>query len=61
MNKDDQAKQILRLLETQRFANWYNDGGRFDYYIRGEYPDGDPRQPTQESILEDIKKMFQLS
>lgn len=51
------ARRILRGLEKQKFADWYNTGD-FDNYIRGEYPDDDPRQPTPASIENDIKDMF---
>ena len=47
--------QILNLLSSQKFADWYNNG-KFDAYIAGsEMPD---ERPTQAMILADIKKMF---
>jgi hypothetical protein len=47
--------QILDLLSSQRFADWYNTG-KFDAYITGgEMPDETPSKAT---ILADIKKMF---
>jgi hypothetical protein len=50
------AEKILTVLERQKFAAWYNEGGQFDRYLTGgEDIDG---RPTKNSILEDILKMF---
>lgn len=48
---------VLERLNSQKFADWYNSG-RFDSWITGEFPEGDPRRITQEQILDDIKQMF---
>jgi len=53
------AEKILNGLDKARFADWYT-AGKFDVYISGDYPVGDPRQPTKEQILEDIVSMFHL-
>lgn len=50
---EEQLQKILNLLEKQRFADWYNKGGRFDDYITGEL-----NAPSKEEILEDLKKML---
>lgn len=62
MNKETKAmaEKILGTLEGQRFADWYNDGCRFDTYITTLYPKDDPRQPTKEQILDDIAGLFHL-
>ena len=54
------AKKILNGLEKQKFADWYSANGAFDDYITGAYSDTDPRQPTEEKILEDIVRLFNL-
>ena len=45
-------KQILRIMETQRFSDWYKDD--FDGYITGD-ADG----KTEEEILDDLKSLFE--
>jgi hypothetical protein len=57
MNKK-QAEAILQILEKERFAEWYNEGGRFDNYIRVEYPKGHPDHITRDMILEDVIRLF---
>jgi len=53
------AEKILRVLESQAFADWYGPGGKFDDFIRGE--DGQtPWQEQQAEILKQIKKKFRL-
>jgi hypothetical protein len=61
MNREQKAmaEKILNGLDKARFADWYT-AGKFDVYISGDYPVGDPRQPTKEQILEDIVSMFHL-
>ena len=49
--------RILAALEKQTFANWYNEGGKFDDYITGGWQ---RKVPTKEEILEQIEKMFNL-
>jgi hypothetical protein len=63
MNKhqEKQAKQILDVLESQRFADWYQDGGRFDNYIRVEYPKGHEEHVTKKMVLEDIVRYFKIA
>jgi len=59
MEKKELAKKILQTLEGQRFADWYNDGGRFDDFITGDAT-GIGKIPTREEILEDIISLFHL-
>ncbi len=59
MNAKDKAKNILNLLEKQRFAHWYHYG-RFDDYIRVNYPKGHPKHLTKDMILKDIEGLFEL-
>ena len=54
-----QAENILLTLERQQFADWYT-AGKFDTYITGEFPKGDPRRPSKEDILKDIVRLFRL-
>lgn len=58
LEKAVMEEKILNVLEKQRFADWYGDGGRFDNYLRVDYPEGHPNHITKEMILEDINKMF---
>lgn len=58
MRKKELAEKILHRLETQRFADWYNEGGKFDTYITVEFPKGHPKHFTKEMILEAIEQMF---
>jgi hypothetical protein len=53
MNKKEIAIRILNRLESQKFADWYNPGGKFDDYITGEL-----KAPTKQEILNEIEKMF---
>ncbi len=55
MTKEQVAIQVLNILESQRFADWYNMG-RFDSYLTG----GDINAPTKEEILIDIIKLFRF-
>ena len=54
------AEKILEALEKQRFADWYNTGGRFDSYITCEYPEESPEHVTRAAVLNDIKRLFSL-
>ena len=56
MNEELKQKLIARLLaklQSQSFADWYGDGGRFDTWLRGELT-----APTDEVIKQDIERMF---
>ena len=57
MTKRQIAEQILRGLESQKFADWYGDGGTFEGYISGDAKYLE-KLPTKETILRDIEKMF---
>jgi hypothetical protein len=50
-------EKILKVLESHKFQDWYLTG-RFESYITGEFPRDDPRQPTKDQILEEIRNMF---
>lgn len=55
---DEELKQkllerLLSRLQSQSFADWYNDGGRFDTWLRG-----DLTAPPDEVIKQDIERMF---
>jgi hypothetical protein len=52
------VERIFNILTMGRFERWYCTGGNFDKFIRGEYPEGDHRQPTKEQILKDIEDFF---
>lgn len=55
-NVKDISEKVFDMISKQRFADWYNDGGRFDEYIC------DPNESgiTKEDILNDIKNMLNL-
>ena len=53
------AKKILMGLERQSFADFYNSG-MFDDYVTGAYPEGHPKRPTEEQVLEQIVRLFKL-
>lgn len=52
------AEKILRILENQKFADWYGLDGRFDSYVRVDHPKGHPEHVSKENVLEDIKRIF---
>ncbi len=58
--KQQEAKKILNVLESQRFADFYGEGGEFDNYVRMEYPKDHPSHISKEMILEKIARMFDL-
>ena len=51
-------ESILRGLEKQKFANWYNDGGDFDNYISGTWETGATCGPSKDDILGDIEDLL---
>lgn len=53
---DDKAEAIYEMLSTQKFYNWYCDGGRFDDFIQG----GIEYVLSKDEILDDIRKIFRL-
>lgn len=60
MTPEEQAENILKTLETQNFADWYN-AGTFDSYITGEKSHLMPtEEQKQKIIIPDIIKMFHL-
>ena len=52
---DELAEKIYNALSTQRFADWYNEGGRFDEHLQDM-----ERGPSREAILADIKRLFRI-
>lgn len=60
MDKKAIALKILSRLESQRFADWYQEGGKFDTYITVEFPKGHPQHVSKEDILKDVEEMFSL-
>jgi hypothetical protein len=60
--QQEAAEKILNVLEGQKFATWYSEGGKLDDYIRGEIPNEViPWKNQKKVILEDIMKMFNIS
>jgi hypothetical protein len=59
MNKKQRTEQILMVLESQRFADWYNTGN-FDHYITGEEIPGGFRRVTRDDIINQIEQLFHL-
>ena len=53
--EDQVVDAVLSMIGKQRFANWYNDGGNFDKWIRGE-----SYAPTDENIRDNIKSLLGL-
>lgn len=51
----EQKEKILDVLSSQKFYDWYCDGGRFDNYIRGE-----ENAPSRDDVLQDIEKFFSI-
>lgn len=47
--------KIFDLICTQRFADWYNDGGNFDTWIQEQGCDG---APTEEQVKAELAKML---
>ena len=54
------AEQILNVLESQRFSDWYSDGGRFDNYIRVDFPKGHEEHVSKDDVLKDITRYFNV-
>jgi hypothetical protein len=54
MNKEA-IEKVLAMLERQKFADWYNDGGRFDQWITGDCPFN---SITKADILNDLAKLL---
>lgn len=46
-------EKVLRMLERQTFADWYNSG-RFDTYITGG-----ENVPSRDEILKDLSNMLE--
>jgi hypothetical protein len=47
------AERILKMVERQKFADWYAESGDFEKWIAG-----DPDAPTREQILQSITDML---
>ena len=58
ISKEALNEIILNALETQKFADWYNNGN-FDKWISG---DGNliTGTPSKEQIEKDIERLFNL-
>lgn len=48
---EEEAQEIFKILDGQRFYDWYN--GEFEAVVQGR-----DDAPSQEEILEDIKDIF---
>jgi hypothetical protein len=53
-----QAEQILKTLTRQKFSDWYNE--RFESYVRADHAVGDLWYISEEDILTDITKIFNI-
>lgn len=51
------AEHILAVLESQKFAQWYNHG-QFNEYATGEYTMDSDSLPTKTQILDYIERIF---
>ena len=47
------AHDILNVLSKQKFADWYNSGGRFDQYISDN-------TVSKDDIIKDIEEIFNI-
>jgi hypothetical protein len=56
MTKQQLIEKILQTLMRQKFADWYNDGGAFDKWIRQ-----DNDAPSDAEIEQDIARLFNLN
>lgn len=54
-NKQVTLEAVLKMLETERFQQWYE--GKFVEYIGGAV---DPDDPTKQDMLEDLAKMLRV-
>ncbi len=52
------AEELLTILESRAFHDFYKENGDFDNYIRVDYPTSHPLHINKEEILEQIKKLF---
>ena len=59
MNKKT-AEAILKMIETEKFHRWHNEGGKFDDYISGDmqHVTGLTNEQCREIIIEDIRAMI---
>jgi len=57
--KSDQSaeRKFLKIISSQKFYEWYSDGGPHDRRIR-RYLMGDMKCKTEKQILADIKKFL---
>lgn len=51
-SQENFANDVLDMLQRQKFADWYNEGGKFDCWICGDTYLNNP--VTREEILNDI-------
>ncbi len=54
ITKETLRERILGVLETQKFADWYN-GGNFDKWITGDEP-----RISEKQIRADVDTLFRL-
>lgn len=59
MDKQKIIQNIFNILESQRFADWYHNGGNFDRWICGDI-DGSGKRVSEEQIKQDIEKLFNI-
>jgi hypothetical protein len=54
------AKDILKVLTTQTFANFYGEVIEGDQSMMTKFICGDEDAPTEEEILKEIESVFRL-
>lgn len=62
MNNKELITKLMWLFESQKFANWYADGGQFGRYITGdmEFEDGLSHQECVNIIRKNIADFLQI-
>jgi hypothetical protein len=62
MNNKELISKLLSLFETQKFADWHSDTGRFGRYMNGEmqFEDDLSHQECVNIIRRDIARFLQI-
>lgn len=62
MNNKELITKLMRLFGSQKFADWFNDGGQFGRYISGDmqHEDGLSHDECDKIIRDNITRFLQI-
>lgn len=62
MNNEELISKLMGLFQSQKFANWFSDGGRFGRYISGDmkFEEGLTQEECDEAIRNDIANLLKI-